>query len=41
LPEPSSVVAGKRIYEVAVTSKNPELLKAPEVKAFFESLAVK
>jgi hypothetical protein len=34
------VVAGKRLYEVAVTSKKEELLTAPDVKAFFKSLAV-
>lgn len=34
------VLAGSRLYEVSVSSKSEEALKAPEVKAFLESLAL-
>jgi hypothetical protein len=34
------VLAGSRLYEVSVSSKKEEALKAPEVKAFLESLAL-
>jgi hypothetical protein len=34
------VIVGPRIYEVAVTSKNQELLKGDEVNSFIDSLAV-
>jgi hypothetical protein len=34
------VMAGSRLYEVSVSSKSEEALKAPEVKTFLESLAL-
>ncbi|HVK18552.1 MAG TPA: hypothetical protein VM533_16575 [Fimbriiglobus sp.] len=34
------VVAGRRVYHIAVTSTKEEWLKAPEVQAFFDSLSL-
>jgi hypothetical protein len=34
------IMAGLRLYEVSVTSKDEQALKTPEVKVFFDSLAI-
>jgi hypothetical protein len=35
-----SLGAGRRLYEVTATGASEELLARPEVRAFFDSLAV-